>query len=201
MTPQEFSDRLRELGASLTTSEFPKVEQLHILDEEIPVTYAKVIAGMLPTRLTLVGSRITTLDIPALLHFSHLDGICAHRFAWAPALLTHHRMFPALRSIAMSHTSLTNSDLSTLSDRNGIVSLRFAATQLTDDALACFGTLPDLELLDIRETRVTDEGLLHLTTLRNLFTIDARGTSVTADGAKTYQERVEKWLPDVEVLL
>lgn len=201
MTPQEFSVRLRELGASLTSSDFPKVEKLQIQDEATLVTYANMIASMLPRTLTLVGSRMTTLDIPALHHFSHLDGIGAHRFAFAPALLAHHQLFPELRSIAMSHTTLADSDLSTLSDRTGIVSLNFAATQLTDDALACLGTLPDLELLNIRETRVTDEGLLHLTTLRNLFTIDARGTSVSAHGARAYQERVAKWLPDVEVLL
>lgn len=43
MTPQDISVRVRELGASLTTSDFPKVEQLHITDEAIPVISAKPI--------------------------------------------------------------------------------------------------------------------------------------------------------------
>ena len=201
MTPQDSSVRLRELGSSLAATDFPNVEELHITEEAIPVIFAKMIASMLPGTVTLVGLQMTTSDIPAMLHFPHLVSICAHRLAFAPLLLAQHRMFPELQSIAMSHTSLSDSDFLTLSDRTGITSLHFAATQLTDDALACFGTLPDLELLDIRETRVTDKGLRHLTTLRNLFTIDARGTSVSANGACSYREHVSKWLPDVEVLL
>jgi len=106
-----------------------------------------------------------------------------------------------LRSIAMSHALLDDSQVATLSGRAGITSLHFVATQLTDAALDCFATLPDLELLNLRETRITDQGLLKLTGLFNLFTIDARETSVTAAGARTYRERVKQWQPDVEVLL
>jgi hypothetical protein len=155
---------------------------------------------MLPRTVTLVGAQMTLSDIPALLHFKRLEGICAHRFKFAADLLRCHERFPRLRSIAVSNTLLTNSDVSTLSGRTGLASLHFAAIQITDDALAHLGTLPDLEVLDIRETRVTDVGLMLLSRLRNLFTIDVQGTAVSAAGARAYRDHVAKWLPDVEVL-
>lgn len=201
MTPQEFSARLGELGVSLKAVDFPEVEFLHIAAEAIPDLHEQMVVDLLPRTVTIVGSRMTALDLPALEHFSQLERICAHRSEFAASLLANHRMFPRLRSIAMSHTSLDDSQVATLSGRAGIASLYFVATQLTDAALDCFATLPDLELLNLRETRITDQGLLKLTGLFNLFTIDARETSVTAAGARTYRERVKQWLPDVEVLL
>ena len=201
MKPLDAVHRLRHLGASLTTADLPRVKELVITAEPISATFGKLIASMLPRTVTLVGSRMKSSDIPALLHFPRLTGICSLRFAFAPALLGCHATYPELRSIAMSYTPLADSDLSTLSGRTGLASLHFAATQLTDDALACFGTLPDLELLDLRETRVTDAGLMHLAALRNLFTIDVRGTAVSAAGAREYRDHVSQWLPDVEVLL
>ncbi|MFG0255027.1 MAG: hypothetical protein ACF787_08005 [Rhodopirellula sp. JB053] len=201
MTPIDAATRIAQLGATLDPSDFHVVERLHICEEETPAEYADMIAGMAPETVTLNGALMTSRDIPALLHFSSLQGIVAHRMDFANDLLRAIVETSNLESIAMSLTSITDGDVATLANRSGLTSIHFAGTQLTDTAMRTFGTVRDLELLDVSHTGVTNEGLTQLHDLRNLFTIDARGTAVTIDGADRYRRSVANSLPDVEVLV
>ena len=99
-------------------------------------------------------------DVPALLHFSSLQGIVAHRIDFASALLRHIDGFGDLQSIAMSSTSITDDDVAALADRSRIASIHFAGTLLTAVAMNTFGTMPDLELLDLQGTLVTGDGIM-----------------------------------------
>lgn len=201
MTPLDAAARIAQLGSRLDPTDFTNVEQLHICEDETPAEYADMIANMVPETITLNGALMTARDIPALLHFSSLQGIIAHRIDFANMLLRAIIKTSDLQSIAMSHTSITDADVAVLANRSGLTSIHFAGTQLTDIAMKTFGTLPDLELLDVSHTLVTNESLPQLRHLRNLFTIDARGTSVTVDGANEYRRLVSNSLPDIEVLV
>ena len=193
--------RLLELGTTLGLDNLSDVECLHISAEATPAEFADMIAGMAPKTVTLNGSLMTGRDVPALLHFSSLQGIVAHRIEFATVLLSHVEEFPELRSIAMSNTLITDNDVAVLADRVRLSSIHFSGTSLTDVALRTFGTLPDLEVLDLRGTLVTDDGIMQLQDLTNLFTIDVRETAVTITGAKRYRDSVGHYLPDVEVLV
>lgn len=201
MTPHDAIARLLQLGVSLRLEDLSKVEQLHISETATPAEYADIIGNMLPRTVTLNGALLAEGDIPALLHFPSLQGIVAHRIDFANSLLTQIRGSSSLRSIAMSHTSLTDADVGVLENHSRIAAIHFAGTKLTDTALKTFGSLPALELLDLRETLVTDGGLPQLQKLTNLFTIDVRGTAVTLAGAEQYRRSVAHILPDVEILV
>jgi hypothetical protein len=201
MNPSDAIARIHQLGASIDVAELSKVENVHVLVEEIPAKYAAMIQGMLPGTVTLDGSRMTAADVDVLLHFSSVEQIVAHRVSFAAVLLSRLATFANLKSIAMSFTPIRDVDLAGLANRSGLKSIHFAGTQLTDSALSTLGTLPDLELLDLRQTLVTNDGLQMLHHLTNLFTIDVRGTAVTVDGANQFRRSVAHVLPDLEVLI
>ena len=200
MTPHNAVARLNQLGTTLDAGDLSRVKQLYICEEETPPEYAEMIADMVPETVTLNGAVMTARDVPSLLHFASLQGLVAHRMSFADALLRHIAEFPDLRSIAMSHTRITDEDIAVLAQHSGLKTIHFAGTQLTDAAMQTFGTLPELELLDLHDTLVTDDGLIHLQRLTNLFTINVRRTAVTLNGADRYRTLVAHSLPDVEVL-
>ena len=201
MNPSHATARLLQLRASIDVDDLSKVENVHILVEEIPEKYASMITSMLPATVTLNGALMTAADIPALLHFSSAQQIVSHRVNFADVLLSRLTAFAKLQSIAMSYTPIRDIDVAGLANRSGVTSIHFAGTQLTDKALSTFGTLPDLELLDLRHTLVTNDGLQELSNLTNLFTVDVRGTSVTEKGVSEFRSSVAHLLPDVEVLI
>ena len=200
MTPRNAIERLHQLGVELRLSDLRRVEQLHIAEAATPPEFADIISGMLPRTVSLNGSLMEESDIPALLHFPSIQGIVAHKITFAKPLLAEISASACLRSIAMSHTKLTDIDVSVLKNHPTLVSIHFAGTRLTDIALKTFGSLPALEVLDLRNTQVTDGGLPLLQGLTNLFTIDVRGTAVTRNGAEDFRRSVAHSLPDVEIL-
>lgn len=201
MLPLDTIQRLNELGVTLDVNELPSVHNLDIDMDSGDSQFATLLTSMQPRTVHLPGLQMTTDDVPGLLNFPHLTAICAHQIPFASALLATGLPFPRLSSVAMSHTTLDDNDMTRLRNKTTLRSLHFTSTRITDDSLVTFATLPSLELLDLRDTQISDTGLMHLTNLKCLFTINARGTLVTPGGANEFRCRVAKWLPDVEVLL
>jgi hypothetical protein len=88
--------------------------------------------------------------------------------------LVHLQELPALESLFLDHT------------------------QLTDAALAHLLKMPALRVLLLDGTDVTDEGLAHLSTLKGLRRLDLRQTKVTLAGVQRLREALPNTAVDAD---
>ncbi|MBK1825797.1 c-type cytochrome domain-containing protein [Haloferula rosea] len=104
---------------------------------------------------------------------------------------------PALVSVDLSATQVTDAGLLSLADASKLKMLRLSETQVTDAALEAVAGMVALESLNLYGTKVTNEGVLKLVDLPNLKRLYLWQTAVDAAGA----DAVRAKMPDCEVIL
>jgi len=93
----------------------------------------------------------------------------------------HLRALGALRSLSLSHTSITDEGARHLGGMD-LVELYLAKTDVGDPALAALSGVTSLKSLGLSYTRVTDAGLAHLSDMQDLAYLDLNHTDVTDAG-------------------
>jgi len=91
-------------------------------------------------------------------------------------------LFPRLKSLLLSFSGVTDSDLAQVSKSKSLEYVGLNDTPITDAGLAHLAGLTNLEFLDLGQTRVTDAGLVHLHGLSDLRTLCLHHTEVTDGG-------------------
>jgi uncharacterized membrane protein len=105
-------------------------------------------------------------------------------------------VLPAMVSLDMSHSSVTDEGVKTLASATRLKSLRLAETKVGDAALETLSKLTGLESLNLYGTQVTSQGILKLSNLKGLRKLYLWQTRVDE---KTLQALREK-LPYCEIV-
>lgn len=105
-------------------------------------------------------------------------------------------VLPAMVSLDMSHTSVTDEGVKALASAAKLKSLRLAETKVTDAALETLSKLPELESLNLYGTQVTNQGVLKLSNLQGLRKLYLWQTQVDEKALQTLREK----LPDCEIV-
>jgi peroxiredoxin len=85
-------------------------------------------------------------------------------------------------ALYLSHTPLTQEDLTCLKDLPSPLKLEFDRKPITDAAIAYLGGLSSLRTLSLRYSKITDAGLAELNDLTSLHTLRLEGTKITDEG-------------------
>lgn len=104
---------------------------------------------------------------------------------------------PALVSVDLSGTGITDEGLQALAGAENLRQLRLSETAITDAAFDTLGGLVSLESLNLYGTGVTAEGVLRLVDLPNLRRLYLWQTGVDEDAAETLGEQ----MPETEIIL
>ena len=86
-----------------------------------------------------------------------------------------------LRSLDLTGTDLTDSDLKTLRSLPRLMKLDLSGTNLTDAGMVHLEGLKRLEELNLSETPITDNGIKHLAGVQHLENLGLMGTGVGDD--------------------
>jgi WD40 repeat protein len=97
--------------------------------------------------------------------------------------------FPHLRSLALTHTQITDVGLAELRGLRELSDLDLSANPIGNVALKWLEHLPALEKLNLDDTQVTDAGLDHIAAMKKLTTVYLRDTRVTAEGVRRLKQR------------
>ncbi len=106
-------------------------------------------------------------------------------------------VLPAVVSLDLSASTVTDKGAALLSSAVELKSLRLAETALTDAGVEALAKLPKLESLNLYGTQVGNEGLMKLTSLPNLKKLYLWQTKVEPDAVEEFR----KALPDCEVVM
>ena len=105
-------------------------------------------------------------------------------------------LLPAMVSLDMSHTSVTDEGVKALASATKLKSLRLAETKVGDAALETLSKLSGLESLNLYGTQVTNQGVLKLSNLQGLRKLYLWQTQVDANTLQALREK----LPDCEIV-
>jgi uncharacterized membrane protein len=105
-------------------------------------------------------------------------------------------VLPAVVTLDMSHTSITDEGVKTLASAAKLKSLRLSETQVGDAALETLSKLTELESLNLYGTQVTSQGILKLASLQGLRKLYLWQTKVDEQTLQTLREK----LPDCEII-
>lgn len=103
---------------------------------------------------------------------------------------------PAMVSLDMSHTAVTDDGVMLLSSATNLKSLRLSETTVGDAALETLSQLPELESLNLYGTQVTGPGVLKLANLQGLRKLYLWQTQVDEETLQTLRGK----LPDCEIV-
>lgn len=106
-------------------------------------------------------------------------------------------VMPALVSLDLSASTVTDQGAKALAAAAGLKSLRLSETAVTDAALDTLAGLPALESLNLYGTQVTNEGVMKLAALTNLKKLYLWQTQVDDAGLQALQSK----LPDCEIVM
>lgn len=87
-----------------------------------------------------------------------------------------------VRSIDLSNTKVTDSDLTQLESLSDTRALNLAQTPIQGVGLAVLRSMPQLKELDLSGTKITDASLAHLRRLSNLEVLNLNNTPITGTG-------------------
>ena len=126
------------------------------------------------------------------------------------------RRFPALRTLRVARTPLTDADLAKLSPLTEMAALDLAGagvsdagltslqmfpklnwlvldhTHITDNGMDSLVRLSQLKMLSLEETSITDAGLSHLHKLTQLERLYLKGSAVTESGVEELRKKLLK---------
>jgi uncharacterized membrane protein len=105
-------------------------------------------------------------------------------------------VLPAMVSLDLSHTRVTDSGVRLLAGATALKSLRLAKTEITDASLPLLVNFPQLESLNLYGTQVTNEGILQLASLPGLKKLYLWQSKVDAEGVSALKQK----LPDCEII-
>ncbi len=106
-------------------------------------------------------------------------------------------LLPAMVSLDLSSTMVTDSGARLLANAVDLKSLRLAETAVTDAALDSLTKLPNLESLNLHSTKVSNEGILKLASMPQLRKLYLWRTGVDAAGLQKLGEK----LPECEIVI
>ena len=106
-------------------------------------------------------------------------------------------VLPAMVSMDLSGTSLTDEGVKRLAKATGLKSLRLSETAITESSLDALATLTQLESLNLYGTQIGSPAVLKLAPLANLRRLYLWRTQVDAAGVLQLQEK----LPDCEIVM
>ena len=89
--------------------------------------------------------------------------------------LTH---FPALTSLALDVSDVSDSDLKTIAQAKKLSKLLLSKTAITDEGVSSLAGLANLECCRLSNTAITDESVVTLAKLKGLTDIDLSNTAV-----------------------
>ncbi len=127
-------------------------------------------------------------------------------------VITPISKLPHLHELSLTHTNVTNSDISQLTHlsdlgsldlhmtkmhegpKHGLEQLRLKSlflnrTRIDDESIVALRAMKTLEHLDLTRTKVTDSGLKHLDSLPNLKKLVLRRSLVTKEGFETFKKK------------
>ncbi|MCU0777830.1 MAG: hypothetical protein MUF86_09230 [Akkermansiaceae bacterium] len=105
-------------------------------------------------------------------------------------------VLPAMVSMDLSHTRVTDSGVRLLASATALKSLRLAKTEITDASLPLLVNFPQLESLNLYGTQVTNDGIQQLAALTGLKKLYLWQSKVDAAGVSALKEK----LPDCEII-
>ncbi len=105
-------------------------------------------------------------------------------------------VLPAMASLDLSHTSVTDKGVSLLASATNLKSLRLAGTSLSDVSLETLSGLRNIESLNLYGTQVTGQGVMMLASLQGLGNLYLWQTQVDEAALKNLREK----MPDCEIL-
>jgi hypothetical protein len=105
-------------------------------------------------------------------------------------------VLPAMVSMDLSHTRVTDSGVRLLASATALKSLRLAKTGVTDASLPLLVNFPQLESLNLYGTQVTSEGIQQLAALTGLKKLYLWQSKVDAAGVSALKEK----LPGCEII-
>jgi uncharacterized membrane protein len=106
-------------------------------------------------------------------------------------------VMPALVSLDLSASTVTDNGAKLLKDAAELKSLRLSETAVTDAGLDAVATLPQLESLNLYGTQVTNDGVLKLAGLKNLKKLYLWQTKVDDAGLQALKSK----LPGCEIVM
>ena len=106
-------------------------------------------------------------------------------------------VMPALVSLDLSASTVTDKGAALLKGASDLKSLRLSETGVTDAGLDAVATLPQLESLNLYGTQVTNEGVLKLAGLKNLKKLYLWQTKVDDAGLQALKSK----LPGCEIVM
>ncbi len=106
-------------------------------------------------------------------------------------------VMPALVSLDLSSSTVTDNGAKLLKDAAELKSLRLSETGLTDAGLEAVATLPRLESLNLYGTQVTNDGVLKLAGLKSLKKLYLWQTKVDDAGLQALKAK----MPDCEIVM
>jgi len=106
-------------------------------------------------------------------------------------------VLPAIISLDLSSTMVTDAGAKILANATDLKSLRLSETAVSDLALDYLTNLPRLESLNLYGTRVSNAGVLKLATMKQLKKLYLWQTDVDAAGARALGEK----LPGCEIVM
>ncbi len=90
---------------------------------------------------------------------------------------------PALDSLALSNTKVTNDGIQSLvRSCPGLRSLKLAHTSIGDTAVAAISTMPHLQELDLSSTAITDQAFQSLNTMTGLMMLSVNNNRLSGSG-------------------
>ncbi|MEX2368073.1 MAG: c-type cytochrome domain-containing protein [Balneolaceae bacterium] len=92
--------------------------------------------------------------------------------------------------IDFSGLSVTDQDLSPLSDFKHLTRLNLSNTSIGDSTLLMAGTMENLDYLNVYDTQITDGGLQHLEELESLSSLFLWKTKVSHEAIESLQEKL-----------
>lgn len=105
-------------------------------------------------------------------------------------------VLPAMSSLDLSHTSVTDEGVRLLAGATNLKSLRLAGTSLSDVSLETLSGLRNLESLNLYGTQVTGQGVMMLASLEGLGNLYLWQTQVDEDSLQKLRQK----MPDCEIL-
>lgn len=106
-------------------------------------------------------------------------------------------VMPAMVSLDLSASTVTDSGAKLLKDATELRSLRLSETGVTDAGLDALAGLPKLESLNLYGTQVTNEGVMKLSGLTNLKKLYLWQTKVDGTGLQALKAK----LPECEIVM
>ncbi|MFN3150463.1 leucine-rich repeat domain-containing protein [Bremerella sp.] len=140
--------------------------------------------------LRLDGCQFSDTDLDYLLALPALETIYLSDTQITNAGLERIGKIQSLKSLTLDKTPVDSTGLGHLSNLSNLENLSLWKCFITDDGCKSLSGLSQLKKLSLDGTQVTDAGMKHLTSLKNLERISLWQTRVTDKGVATLQKEL-----------